>query len=405
MLRENILRMRKYTGTSIGQYVIIIALLGLASIPMFFAIGGNVKAFFTTFHDMQAVNNINIKLNQVPDSIVASGGVQAGTLGGSADNPIRKCSGTVCSIDYGSIVLNKIPQNFDEIVETTGSAGATNAVLELVQQVAKQIESQPEIPSEQLKQIQYLIDQGKDIITVEKYFEEQFNTVKQDVIAYAQDRQALYERYQAGEIDQTTYQNMDQQLVDKYYEVVRPKLASGYETRVDLNIGRNLPVDMDFMVFLLHPNSVMLFNQDGQYSGAGLSHVNIDYDAFMDNQVSLSSMNSLNSSNVSYKARSPVGEYLTQVKDIMDQGKLDPAAAELTNILSKEIYQMSQDLYDKSYALRDLYWSHYYLYNDQYKQDFTSIFTSPPSETTNMGLSIICSSSRMSYNPDNQSCN
>lgn len=129
--------MRKNTGASLTQYVIILSLIILACVAIFANLGNLiVKCFESYYYDMIKMNN-EVALNT---SVNNTGGIKAGQLGGTPSNPIKQCSGNTCSIDYGSFALNGVPANFNTFVETSGAAGGTDTLVNELKQIADQLD-------------------------------------------------------------------------------------------------------------------------------------------------------------------------------------------------------------------------------------------------------------------------
>ena len=65
---------------------------------------------------------------------------KAGDLKGTTSKPVMRCSFGSCIIDYGDFILQGVPDNFAEFVESSGSSGGTEKLLSLMEQIAEQLE-------------------------------------------------------------------------------------------------------------------------------------------------------------------------------------------------------------------------------------------------------------------------
>ncbi|MEW5819992.1 MAG: hypothetical protein AB1782_07350, partial [Cyanobacteriota bacterium] len=124
---------KKTYGNSLSQYTNVIVLIALALIPVFYICGQILIKNYSNFSSGLKNNELNNTSGQIIT-------IQAHELNGTPDKPVSKCSGGMCSIDYGSFVLNGIPQNFDEFVQTGGTSGGSDKLAELVMQIAEQLE-------------------------------------------------------------------------------------------------------------------------------------------------------------------------------------------------------------------------------------------------------------------------
>lgn len=169
--------MRQIKGSSLSQYAIIIALIALALVPVFFVLGKNIYGHFDHFYELlagKAADNPDISpsSSDVPDAIPPSGStpnVAAGSLGGTPDNPVKNCDGGECTIDFGNMILTGIPDNFSELVQTSGSSGGTEAILNIVDQIIDQLDS--DVPEESRKNLEELADLGHILADIEKHIE------------------------------------------------------------------------------------------------------------------------------------------------------------------------------------------------------------------------------------------
>ncbi|MEW5822241.1 MAG: hypothetical protein AB1782_18750 [Cyanobacteriota bacterium] len=128
--------MRNIKGASIAQYAIILALLGLTIAVSFFFLGDNIKNQFK-FLSFLYDNNNKVIADNLLGMQISKGAIPPGGLGGSFENPVMECSGDTCAFDMGPFVLNSIPENFAEFVETSGTSGGTDKIASFFDQIAE----------------------------------------------------------------------------------------------------------------------------------------------------------------------------------------------------------------------------------------------------------------------------
>ena len=132
--------MRKKVGASVAQYAIIIALVCISVTGVFYALGDTINEHLANISNFFTGNNVVIAENKKHDSILA-GSLEPGSLPGSSlTNPVRECAGDICALDYGEFVLNGIPDDFGTFVETSGTAGGTDLMSDMLAQIADYLE-------------------------------------------------------------------------------------------------------------------------------------------------------------------------------------------------------------------------------------------------------------------------
>ncbi|MEW5821747.1 MAG: hypothetical protein AB1782_16250 [Cyanobacteriota bacterium] len=165
-------------GSNIVEYVIPMAVIGLTvGLSLFYMYSsGSLKKFVLGGSDSQmdsvtseVTMNKNYGENNLP-MITVTGG----SLGGTSDKPVKICNDGKCNIDFGSFALSGIPENFNEFIETAGTAGGTEKISELLYQIAKQLQDEGKI--EESKQVMVLATTGHNIGAVEKFFENKVNS-------------------------------------------------------------------------------------------------------------------------------------------------------------------------------------------------------------------------------------
>ena len=199
--------MNKNKGVSLAEYGIIIALVALSLLPIYFLLGQNIIDYLKNYSN--AVTDINTSLDENTDPTkvsILSETVKAGDLNGTPADPVMSCANNICAIDYGSIVLNGIPANFGEIVETTGTAGGTEEIIALLEQVAEQKSEDPKTTEQELIDLQNLIARGKEIVEIEKVYDSFMEDLLSDVNGLVDARNSI-DYYNIIKASETSYVN------------------------------------------------------------------------------------------------------------------------------------------------------------------------------------------------------
>ncbi|MEW5820076.1 MAG: hypothetical protein AB1782_07770 [Cyanobacteriota bacterium] len=137
--------MLKHKGSNIVEYVIPLVLIGLVvglGIYYIFSSGGLQNFYLSSNKSRISANNtMQIGEKLAEDKLINMQNIP-GFLGGTPDNPKKQCDGEVCTIDYGTFILEGLPANFNEFVQTAGVSGGTDKLAELLKQIASQVNSQ-----------------------------------------------------------------------------------------------------------------------------------------------------------------------------------------------------------------------------------------------------------------------
>lgn len=195
---------RIHRGASLAQYAIVIALIMTAVVPGYFLYGKQIVHILSQYTDIFADINDLIGANTAatatpstppatttpptttttpPTTTTTTGSitpppavpiVSAGSLGGTPSDPVRSCSGSYCTIDYGSYVINGIPADFSSFVETCGTTAGTEVILSVLDQIiyaADHTTDMPMSPSE-LAIVRDLAEKGHLLADGEKDIED-----------------------------------------------------------------------------------------------------------------------------------------------------------------------------------------------------------------------------------------
>lgn len=411
---------RKLSGASMFQYLIIICIVALGITPCFYLMGDKINESLAYFQYKMAENNEVVSENTSPNfNSILNGNVTGGQLGGTANNPVRQCAGSNCTIDFGPIVLNNIPRDYSEIIETSGASGGTEVVVGLIQQIAEQLEDNPQVTEEQLTKIQEIVAYGNDIKNLELLFEGKYKNLlnyKDELAQYSSTMSGLWDKRNTGVI--TTQQ----------FDAQRTSLTAQYKPYIDMynkdihgtsevSLGgevRNITLWENFV--LLNPEAVVTDR------GYDIDITQPEYRFELDTYLSYLSKDKVLGQINDGQKMSPVGEFMQRMLDLSEDD-MNPEALELTQTLSKEIFDISQAVrtnidvfglhltsYNPEYAYNRNLYDPIYGGDPRYRNTGTTVFeivtnnNMLPSETTRMDLNIICSSNSGNYDDSNGSC-
>lgn len=161
---------KKNKGQNLIEFAILLGCIGVGAIFALSAIGFNVNNLFQNGVDQMASYKPfgNVQSNSTTQQPPISN--TPGPLGGTPDNPVKQCNGNTCKLDFGEFILDGVPDNFGELVKTSGTAGSTEALLGLVDQLITQMDGKVTI--DELNKIKKLSNTGHLIANYEKYVED-----------------------------------------------------------------------------------------------------------------------------------------------------------------------------------------------------------------------------------------
>lgn len=184
--------MKFYRGSSLVQYAIILSTIGVVGIAVFWNLGSEINSMFNKYLASYTKNNEAISKNATQQS-VSTGSIKKGDLGGTPDQPKSMCTGNMCTIDYGELVLNGIPEDYGNFLATTGSSGTSDKIIDLISQIGQQLAAQGDI--EGSKDFQDLANLGhmsaKHQANIENITQNCINNASNKVDCI---KQALYQR-------------------------------------------------------------------------------------------------------------------------------------------------------------------------------------------------------------------
>lgn len=424
--------MKKSKGASLFQYVIILALIGLLLVPIYFLHGQTIVNHLKSFLDVLTGVNTSLFENTDPGkkSILAET-VKAGELGGTPSNPVMDCAGGVCAIDYGSLILNGVPADFGEIIETAGTAGGTEEIIALLEQIADQKAKDPETTEQELTDLRNLIARGKEIVEIEKVYDSFMATFLPDVNGLVADRNSI-DYYNIlrdsqisyiNEVDKTEWPVNVSDFEKRTYEYpdgfkeLSNAIHAKYTTMQDLRSKTNFDFaindqDVDvkgamYLYMMLNPSAVIHVNDDGKVdlmASKTAFNTSQDMEDYLSGKIDIEAYkNDLTGlpdavlSSGSFTT-SPVSYFLSQLNTVMGSTK-DETVKDLTLMLSDEVLKISQKASESYLTVNNYIWSGKENYSDFEK------LKNPAAETTRLDLMIICVSHGGDFDSLTNKCN
>lgn len=175
--------MRKYKGSALLDYVLPLALVGIVvGLGIYYGSSngllGNFIASSTGQKSDTSSGKIVVGEKPADPSTLLSNVSNAGSKG-TPDAPTVNCSNGSCIINYGSFVLEGIPADFNEFVQTNGTSGATDKLSSILEQIALQLNNDG-YDSDIVNTIMKLANNGHTMASIEKTFEQEFKNCGTD---------------------------------------------------------------------------------------------------------------------------------------------------------------------------------------------------------------------------------
>lgn len=160
--------MRISSGSAVIEYVLPIALIGIVvGLGMYYMFSDNkLQSYFANSSGMK-VDKATGKMSNDFEStseLIAKG---SGPFGGTAETPAMECINGNCTIDFGGFALAGIPENYTEIIHTTGASGGTEKASELLMELASKLE----VDEQTKNDIKKLAQLGFQIAQIEQEIE------------------------------------------------------------------------------------------------------------------------------------------------------------------------------------------------------------------------------------------
>ena len=130
---------KKLNGNSLSEYILIITVLIISITPIFNEVGKTLHHLYEHYmlglEETEQQMSDNIAKSKL-ETHVKTKIIKPGDLGGTFDNPKVQCKNGFCTVDFGDYVLENLPEDFKEYVETSGYSGATNVLATLLDEIA-----------------------------------------------------------------------------------------------------------------------------------------------------------------------------------------------------------------------------------------------------------------------------
>lgn len=171
--------MKTYRGSAIIEYVLPLVLVGVVvGLGIFYLASDNkLKYYFANsggYEVDKSTGKLSNKLdNNTPLITNNIKTVIAGSLGGTPEKPEIQCKSGTCDIDLGNFILQGVPDDYSEIIETAGASGGTETAAELLLELSDTIE----VDEQTKNNIKKLAQLGYQIADIEQQIEDINQTI------------------------------------------------------------------------------------------------------------------------------------------------------------------------------------------------------------------------------------
>lgn len=187
------LPMKKSKGASLAQYSIVLAVLSVSVIAVYGFLGQRTNSILLSYLGIFTANNAKVQSNAA--LLAQKGGslsytvntIPAGSMGGTPDVPVQACVSGACTIDFGSYILSGVPEDFQEVVKNTGTSGGLDNIVDLMMQIADQIEQKGDIAGAQ--QFRDMANLGHFFAIVDKEREKAALSCLNDYVGYSDSKE------------------------------------------------------------------------------------------------------------------------------------------------------------------------------------------------------------------------
>lgn len=211
----------KSHGSALAQYAIILALVAAVLVPGFFFLGNNIVDSFKNFYvclggDPSLIGNPSASSSSESGSLINTDGELFTSTPGS------DCEGNDCVLDFGPIVLDGVPNDLAEIIETSGTHGGTEAIAGLLTQIAEQVSDLENVSEEDKSKIDQLATLAYELASYEATIEN-----------FSSEALALYEQSMAN-FDQSYYSSLPtSEEKATYINTIFGELENSYLTDIE----------------------------------------------------------------------------------------------------------------------------------------------------------------------------
>ncbi|MEW5821763.1 MAG: hypothetical protein AB1782_16330 [Cyanobacteriota bacterium] len=137
-------------GQNLVEFVIIIAIVVLAGIVVYTFLGDNIHStYMSSLEKSKSYKPFDFHASNNNDNSITYSIIEGGSLGGKPEAPVKECYNSECTIDYGEFILQGIPTNFGELIETSGTSAGQKELLSLIEQIALQLEQSGDVDGAQ----------------------------------------------------------------------------------------------------------------------------------------------------------------------------------------------------------------------------------------------------------------
>lgn len=186
--------MRKISGQNIIEFIIIVAVVVLASIMALTLLGGNINEMFgktsNTVSEFQpfgkdASSKTSIELSDLKPGETAT--LPSGTkLSQNEDGTFN--------LDIDGILMENIPTDFYEVLQATGGAGGTRLLADLITQMANNLPPEIENIDETTQILLDMASKARQMASIE----EQLQSLSQEVVDFCKNEPNAQECYFDG---------------------------------------------------------------------------------------------------------------------------------------------------------------------------------------------------------------
>ena len=140
----------KSPGQEALEFVLITVLVFFGALLCVVIFGDKLSGFFQTSSSVAQSAKTTVPALTSSDSqkytpdystVDSTYNTLPGEPGGSSENLAMTCDNGSCVMDFGTIVLSDIPENFGSVVEASGASGETQVISSLLEQIAAQLEA------------------------------------------------------------------------------------------------------------------------------------------------------------------------------------------------------------------------------------------------------------------------
>lgn len=129
-------------GQNLVELSVILALVGLFSVLIWTTLGDTVTQLF---------RNSSVKISGYKplggtESVGFGSNAAGGSLGGTPKAPVQVCDSGNCTIDFGSYILQGVPEKLQDYTFANGASGGMDKMVNLMMQIADQLEKTETFP-------------------------------------------------------------------------------------------------------------------------------------------------------------------------------------------------------------------------------------------------------------------